>query len=182
MKRLFLFFGFTPMRPKVVKAEPVTGTAIVYMSKHGTTGMVATFIKELLMDEEVTLINLKKQQVPDLSHCSRIIIGGSIHMGMVQKKIQAFCQQNMQVLKSKPLGLYLCCWNNGEEAAEQFNNAFPEELRIGAKSKALVGYELYFERMNATERTMTREIIGTAEFMSQIDHLQLDRFVAELKS
>jgi len=181
MNNLILFFGFKSVKTTKVQEQPITGTAIVYMSKHGTTNKVALLIKELLVEEDITLINLEEQTTPDLSRCNRIIIGGSIHIGMIQKKIKLFCQENQTILKSKPLGLFLCCMYEGDKATEQFNNAFPEEIRAAAKSKALMGYELQFDRMNLIDRTITKKITGYSKFRSQINQDELNRFVRELK-
>lgn len=180
MDNLNLFFGLKVKMPKTPE-KTITGTAIVYMTRHGTTNKVACLIKELLMEEDTTLINLEEQKSPDLSQCNRIIVGGSIHMGKIQKEIQSFCEQNKAVLLSKPIGLFLCCMYEGDKATEQFNNAYPEEIRAHAKSKALMGYELYFDRMNMLERTMTKKITGYSEYMSQINQDELNRFINELK-
>jgi len=181
MNNLILFFGFKSVKTQKIQEQPITGTAIVYMSKHGTTNKVALLIKELLVEEDVTLINLDQQTIPDLSQCTRIIIGGSIHIGMIQKKIKLFCTQSQALLKSKQLGLFLCCMYEGDKATEQFNNAFPEEIRAAAKSKALMGYELQFDRMNLIDRTITKKITGYSKFRSQINQDELNRFVRELK-
>lgn len=133
------------------------------------------------MEEKVTLINLEEQEMVDLNDCENVIIGGSVHMGKIQKEIQAFCLKNMPLLKLKNLGLFLCCMYEGMEGEEQFNFAFPDELRAAAKSKALVGYELYFDRMNFIEKAMTKKITGFQEFTSHIHHDQLTRFVYELR-
>ena len=181
MNSLILFFGFKAVKDQKVQDQPITGTAIVYMSKHGTTNKVALLIKQLLVDENINLINLDKQTTPDLSQCTRIIIGGSIHIGMIQKKIKLFCQENQAMLKSKPLGLFLCCMYDGDKATEQFNNAFPEELRAAAKTKALMGYELNFDCMSLIDRTITKKITGYSEVRSQINQEELNRFIRELK-
>ena len=182
MNSLISIFRLPILKAQKVQEQPITGTAIVYMSKHGTTNKVAQLIKELLIGEEVSLINLNEHKAPDLNNCSRIVIGGSIHMGKIQKEVQVFCQKNKAVLKSKPIGLFLCCMYEGEKANEQFNNAFPEELRTAAKSKALMGFELNFNQMNPIERSMTKRITGYQEFKSQIDQIQITRFVTELKN
>lgn len=180
MNSLMSFIQLHILKSQDIQGPPIAGIAIVYMSKHGTTNKVAQFIKELMVGEEVTLINLNEQKAPDLSYCSHVVVGGSIHMGRIQKEVHVFCQKNVEVLKSRPLGLFLCCMYDGEKANEQFNNAFPEQLRAAAKTKALMGYELYFDRMNPIERSITKNITGYNEFKSQIDHLQITRFVKEL--
>lgn len=162
--------------------KPLSGTAIIYMSKHGATRKVAFLIKELLMDEDITMVDLDKQQMVDLTWCERVVIGGSIHMGQIQKPVQTFCRQNASVLKSKKLGLFLCCMYDGEKAIEQFNNAFPEDILAAAQCIALLGYELNFERMNIVERVLTRKITGHTESMSHINQQELNRFIEELRS
>lgn len=182
MDSLNLFFGLKTVKAPKVQEIPITGTAIIFISKHGTTSKVAGLIKELLSENDTTLINLETQKSPDLSQCSRIILGGSIHMGKIQKEIQSFCEQNKTALKSKPIGLFLCCMYEGDKAKEQFDKAFPEDIRASAKSKALMGYELYFDRMNMIERAMTKKITGFSDYVSKIDQFQLNRFVNELKN
>lgn len=181
MDSLNFFFGLKAVRTPEVLDTPLSGTAIVYMSKHGTTQKVALLMEELLKEEKVTLVNLEEQEPIDLSGCDRVIIGGSVHMGKIQKEIQAFCMKNLPLLKSKSLGLFLCCMYEGVEAEEQFDFAFPDELRAVAKSKALMGYELYFDRMNFIEKAMTKKITGLQEFTSHIHHEELTRFINELK-
>lgn len=48
MDNLNLFFGLKVKMPKTPE-KTITGTAIVYMTRHGTTNKVACLIKELLM-------------------------------------------------------------------------------------------------------------------------------------
>ena len=160
--------------------KAITGTAIIYMSRHGAAHKVASLIKELLMDKDTTLINLEIHKTADISKCSRIIVGGSIHMGKIQKEIHSFCERNKSILMTKQYGLFLCCMYDGDKATEQFNNAYPEEIRAAAKSKALMGYELNFDRMNLVERAMTKRISGFSEFTSKINHDELNRFVKEI--
>ncbi|MGE5395675.1 MAG: flavodoxin domain-containing protein [Candidatus Saccharibacteria bacterium] len=182
MDRLNFSFGRKATKTPDLTEKPLSGTAIIFMSKHGTTQKVALLIKQLLMDENITLVDLDKQEKVDLTWCERVIIGGSIHMGQIQKPVQSFCQQYAATLKSKKLGLFLCCMYEGEKAIEQFNNAFPEDILAAAHSKALLGYELNFERMNIIERAITKKITGHTESMSHINQQELNRFIEELRS
>lgn len=182
MDSLNFFFGLKAMKTPEPAEIPLTGTAIVYMSKHGTTEKVALLIKELLMDEDITMINLDIQDSIDLKYYERVIIGGSIHMGQIQKPVHRFCMQYANVLKSKKLGLFLCCMYDGEKATGQFNNAFPEEIMAAAKSKALMGYELRYEKMSLIERVMTKKITGSTESISHINQKELNRFIEEIRN
>ena len=47
-------------------------------------------------------------------------LGGSIHAGKIQKGVKDFCAKNLEVLKGKRLGLYLCCMEEGPKAEAQF--------------------------------------------------------------
>lgn len=182
MDRFNFFFRLKATKTPDLAEKPLAGTVIIFMSKHGTTQKVAMLIKELLMDDDITLVDLDKQAMVDLTYCERVIIGGSIHMGQIQKPVQNFCRQYANVLKSKKLGLFLCCMYEGEKAVEQFNNAFPEDILAAAHSKAILGYELNFEKMSMVERALTKKITGHTESMSHINQQELNRFIEELRN
>jgi menaquinone-dependent protoporphyrinogen oxidase len=182
MDYLNLFFGFKSKKRSTGPEKFSTGTAIVFMSMHGTTYKVACLIKDLLNENSTILIDLEKEKTPDLSLCSRIIIGGSIHLGEIQKEIKLFCENNKAILLSKQYGLFLCCMYDGDKATEQFNNAYSEIFRTNAKSKALMGYELNFDRMTLAQRNITKNMTGFSGFMSKINFDELNRFVKEMKS
>lgn len=133
-------------------------TIILYMSKHGTTEKVAKFLSDLLLSE-VVLIDLRKNPNPDTSDADMVVIGGSIHMGMIQKRIRKYCEKNQDQLLSKPLGLYICCMETGETEKLQLARAFPKKLRDHAKAIALPGGELRIGKMNFIERVMVKKIV-----------------------
>ena len=99
-------------------------TLITYCTTHGCTEKTATELKQFF-GGEVLLVNLKKEPVPDLSSFDRIIVGGSIHAGQIQKKVKDFCTQNIDVLKNKELGLFICCMEHGEKHESQLQDAYP---------------------------------------------------------
>ena len=155
---------------------------IVYMSRHGTTEKVANMIKEAYNNEPVTLINLKKTRNPDISKCDLVIIGGSIHVGKIQKKVTRFCRKNEKLLLTKNIGLYLCCMFKGDEAQKEFENAYPEKLRKHAVASALMGYELYFEKMNPVTRKVMKKLTGESQNVYNIDIESFNRFITGLKN
>ena len=83
-------------------------TAILYLSKHGTTEKVARIIGDKLEEKDTELINLEKVQ-PSLDQYDRIIIGGSVYAGTVNKKLTSYCIENETLLAQKQLGLFV--WN-----------------------------------------------------------------------
>lgn len=156
-------------------------TAIIYISKHGTTEKVARIISDKLMPGEVHMIDLRKDDILNLDAFDRIIIGASIHMSVVHKKTIRFCQENNDILLAKPLGLFLCCMEKGEKAIEQLENAFPENLRKHASSIALLGYEYNLDKMNFFEKLLVKKISGSKESISEINNEAIERFIMEFK-
>lgn len=156
-------------------------TAIIYISRHGTSEKVAQQIAKYFPNEEVDIINLKKQKLHSLSPYHRIILGGSIHMGKVHKKTTAFLEKYHQELLDKQLALFLCCMEKGQKAQEQFDLAFPESLRNNALSKGLLGFEYILEKMSFIERVMLKKITGKDKSFSKIDDEAIRSFVDGIK-
>lgn len=154
-------------------------TAIIYASKHGTTAKVAQKIQNHLGEEKAQLFNLRKDKNFDVSQFDRIIVGGSIHAGQIQKKVKQFLEIHTQNLLQRRLGLFLCCMHENE-AENQFNTAFPEILRTHAKSKKIMGGEFLFEKMNFVEKALIRKIAGVNESVSKIDESKITSMVDEM--
>lgn len=148
-------------------------TAIIYMSKHGTTEKIALSIHKLINKEDVHPIDLSINKKPDISGYNKIIIGGSIHAGAIQKRIRDFIALNLNELMKKEVALFLCCMKDSEEAREQFENAFPEVLRKHAKKIEIVGGEFLFDKMNFFERAIVKKIAGVQENISKIDNQKI---------
>lgn len=148
---------------------------VVYMSQHGTTQKLATYLSQEL-DDKVRLVNLANEAMPDIESWSTVIIGGSIHMGQIQKKIRQFCELNEKQLLLKRLGLFLCFMNT-EEGAVEFDTAFPVSLRTHAVAHGLFGGELLLEKMNFLERLMVKAVRGVKESVSVVDEDAVEEFL-----
>jgi len=154
-------------------------TIIAYVTSHGCTEKAAQMLAEQLKDE-VNLVNLKKSSRPDLSAFDTIIIGGSIHAGRIQGRVKRFCQDHLDTLKQKRLGLFLCCMEEGDTAQKQFDEAFPAELRTHAAAAGLFGGEFDFDKMNFIQRAIIKKIAGTSENVSKIKKDNIHQFAAAL--
>lgn len=155
-------------------------TAIIYMSKHGTTQKVASKIYEELNNQKVELIDLRKSKTPDISNFSTIVIGGSIHAGMVQKRLKTFCESNLEDLLKKRIALFLCCMEEGDKAREQFELAYPEALRKHSLKNEIIGGEFLFDKMNFFERAIVKKIAGVKENVSKIDEQKIKELANEI--
>jgi menaquinone-dependent protoporphyrinogen oxidase len=150
-------------------------TLIVYASSHGCTEKAALALEQQLKDS-VTLANLKKDKNIDPTYYDTVIIGGSIHAGQVQKVVKRFCSQHLDTLKQKRVGLFLSCMEEGEKAQQQFDNAFPGELRNHAAVTGLFGGEFDFEKMNFLQRAIVKKVAGITENVSKVKEENIRQF------
>jgi menaquinone-dependent protoporphyrinogen oxidase len=157
------------------------GTLIVYMTTHGCTEKAARSLAALLRDRDVHLVNLKKQKPGDISAYDTVIIGGSIHAGRIQGKVKRFCQNHLEILRQRRLGLFLCCMEEGENAVKQFTEAFPEELRTHAAVTGLFGGEFNIPRMNFLQRAIVKKVANITESISRLKEDQIHQFADALK-
>lgn len=149
---------------------------IVYCSTHGTTTKAVNLLRKQLVGEVIAINLDKRQPYSDLELFDRIIIGGSIHAGSIQKKIKLFIQEHEDVLQRKDLGLFLCCMRDGQEAQVQFEHAFPAHLREAATAKGYFGGEFIFSKMNFFEKMIIKSVSGEKKDLSKLDVQAIQEF------
>ena len=155
-------------------------TAIVYMSKHGTTEKVVHIISEHLPYQSYNVFNLRDNNNPDITGYDFVIIGGSIHAGMIQKRVKQFCINNASLLLTKKVALFLCCMEVGEKATVQFTNAYPVELREHAFYTGLMGGECLTDKMNFLERRLVRAVVGGPEKYPKLNEKAINMLLQEI--
>lgn len=111
------------------------------------------------LDVETTLCRLGQQTVPPLSDFDQIIVGGSIHIGKIQKLVSNFLIRERHMLLSKPLGLFICCMAEGEKSDQQLEDAFPADLLTHASARANFGGCFNFSRMSWMNRKMVQMVV-----------------------
>ncbi|MEO5905187.1 MAG: flavodoxin domain-containing protein [Saprospiraceae bacterium] len=154
---------------------------IVYMSHHGTTRKVALKLAQNLGESSSTVIDLGAEEVPNIAAYDTILIGGSIHFGRIQKKIQNFCTLNQSDLLHKQIGLFLCAIENYEMKSE-FEHSFPEKLRNHATACGIFGGELVFTKMNLIEKIFTKLVYGIKADKSEINTEAINLFLNKIKT
>ncbi len=152
---------------------------IIFMSNHGCTERVCRDLAEKL-NGEVTLSNLKEVKQPDFTEYDRVIIGGSIHAGQIQKRLREFCENNLEKLGRKEVGLFICCMYEGEQAFQQLNNAFPEKLHQYSKAEAILGGQLNFEKMKLLEKAIIKKVAKVDKSVDKIDHQAIEKFAKRM--
>lgn len=87
-------------------------TLILYATKSGAAGECAGLLAKQI--EGCTVCNLSRS-IPKTEEYDTIIIGSGVRMGKIYKPAKKFIEQNVNLLLSKKVGLYLC-------------NAYPDTL------------------------------------------------------
>ncbi len=131
-------------------------TLIAYSSTLGCTEQCASKLKEGL-GEGVELIRISRRTKFDLEPYESIIIGGSIHAGMIQRSVFRFCEIYLDNLLKKQVGLFVCCMDPDADEKELIARAFPERLVEHALASGFFGGELNIKKMNLLQKIMTRK-------------------------
>ncbi len=154
-------------------------TVIIYATKHGCTDKCAyTLANE--MEINATVVNLETERNINITEYETVIIGGSIHAGMLNKKVKSFIDKNLDILSKKKLGLFLCCMYEGEKALEQFQNVFPEIIRNRAVAHGLFGGEFDFDKMNFLEKAIVKKVANVEHSMSNINYANIKAFAEKI--
>lgn len=158
-------------------------TVIIYSSKRGTTGKVANMVGgKIVSDNDVTLIALSKEPMPDISAYGKVILGTSIYAGKPSSSMTKFCGRNKSVLENKVIGLFVCgiqSRSNKKEA--ELKNAYPDYLHAIAKAEDFMGGELLLEEMSFFERKLMEQIAKTDTSVSRLDNAAIDAFSDKMK-
>ena len=157
-------------------------TLIAYASSQGGTKKAVDSLAKKLTDT-VEVIDLKKKSERsriNIEDFDRIIIGGSIHVGRIQRQVRNFCSEYLDdLLHAEQLGFFICC---GQEdmAEKQLNSAFPPELLARASARGYFGYEYNLEKMNFFSRMMLKKAAGVEESESRLNEENISEFARRM--
>lgn len=154
-------------------------TLIAYSTTLGCTEQCASKLKEDL-GPDVDLYRISRRRKINFEQYATVIIGGSIHEGMIQYAVRKFCEENLPVLLKLEVGLFICCVDPGENENELLKMVYPEELLNHALAKSYFGGELNFKKMNLMQKIMTRKK-ERLEVMPEIDFDRIISFAEKLQ-
>ncbi|MEI7885356.1 MAG: flavodoxin domain-containing protein [Clostridia bacterium] len=129
-------------------------TIIIYASKYG---YAEDCVKELAaqLQGEILCVNIATSEIPLISEADNLIIGGSIYVGQVDKKLKAYCEAKLELLLQKRIGLFIAC-GMPENFQLNMQNAFPAALIEHALVKTCLGAELRIAKMNFFHKTVAK--------------------------
>lgn len=131
-------------------------TLIAYSTTLGCTEQCASRLKSDL-GNGVELVRISRRRRFDLDSYDTVIIGGSIHEGMIQRSVYRFCESNLDILLKKQIGLFVCCMDPDANEKELIGNAFPEKLVKHSLANGFFGGELNIKKMHLLQKIMTRK-------------------------
>ena len=154
-------------------------TLVLFSSKYGTTEkcvrQLATEIKGV-----VDIVNIKTDSIKPLDSYDNILIGGSIYVGTLNKDIKKQIEENAELLKSKNIGLFLCCQDKQKALAEFMTLNFPAWIIEKSFVRAHLGHEIKLEAMNFFERNLLKHVMKVKESYSQIDNEAISSLAKEI--
>jgi len=154
-------------------------TLIVYATKYGFTKTCADILAKKL-GENVDIYDLNSN-LPDLMKYDKVIIGGSIYAGKIRKPVMRFCSDNLDTLKGKKLGLFICGMAKEEDAQKQIVSSFPEDLLAVCAAKGYFGGECNYEKMNFLEKFIMKKITGSKQSQSRVAEDNITRFAGLMR-
>lgn len=154
-------------------------TAIVYTTTHGCAEKCVNELRDKLTGD-IDIFNIKNSKSKNLDTYERVIVGGSIHAGQIQRRIKSFCEKNEAILLEKKLGLFLCCMEEGDKAQEEFDNAYPESLRSHATALGFFGGEFDFDKMGFLAKTIVKKVANVEQSVSKISHENIAAFAEKM--
>lgn len=132
-------------------------TIIIYSSKYGCTADCANILKSKLSNN-VLIVDIKdKNSKIELSKFDTVIIGSSIYVGSVSKEIRTFCNDNIELLNKKKVGIFLCCAFS-EQTDKYLASNFPSSLLKSAKSISVFGGEARLEKMKFFDKLIMKSV------------------------
>ena len=131
-------------------------TLIAYSTTLGCTEQCASKLKDDI-GEDVEMVRISSRRRYNLEKYDTIIVGGSIHEGMIQRSVYKFCESNLDALLKKQVGLFVCCMDSDANEQELIKRAFPDMLLEHALASGFFGGELNIKKMNLLQKIMTRK-------------------------
>lgn len=156
--------------------------AVIYSSKYGCTTDCAKYLKAGL-SAKVTLVDIEttNTQTIDLEKYDTVILGSSVYIGAISKKMRIFCKENLDLLSRKRVGLYLCC-AFPEQAAEYFSKNFPPALLKNAVVVKGFGGEARIEKMKMLDRLIMKAVTKGNHDSLKLSYENMDHFIREISN
>lgn len=134
---------------------------IAYSSKTGTTKTCASLLSKEFPRYEVVIADLScENPVPE--EFDICIIGGSIRMGKLDKRIYTYIQKNIDIL-SKMKTAYFICNAFNDECEKYFKKCFPTGAVDASCFCESFGGEMKIEKQKGIDKLLVKMILKANE-------------------
>jgi menaquinone-dependent protoporphyrinogen oxidase len=155
-------------------------TIIIYTTSGNCTVKAVNELSKKLSGE-IVKVDLKKEFFPNMIEFDRVIIGGSVLAGQIDKRIKDFCNLHLDELRNKEIGLFICCTDELEVARHEISLAFPEELHQLAKTEAIFKSSYKLENMSFIGKMLVKRIPKVRENAMNPDENSIDSFATRME-
>ena len=101
---------------------------IAYTSKNGTTAKCARMLADKLeVSHEVRVSDMNKEDTVSPEGFDVVVLGSSVRMGAVSKKLKKYIKANVDMLNAKMCAVFLCC-GFPDEFEEYVSTQIPKAL------------------------------------------------------
>jgi len=154
-------------------------TLIIYASKYGCTADCAAYLKTKISGNTKLIDVNKADGKISLNEYDTIIIGGSVYIGKVSKKLRVFCENNLDLLTKKRVGIFLCCALS-EQINEVLKSNFPAVLLNKAADIKIFGSEARLEKMSFLDKAMIKVVTKGDYSKFKISYENIEDFAKKL--
>ena len=135
---------------------------IIYGSKYGFTKECTEKLANLL-DGDCRIFSSKEIGNINISIFDHIIIGSSVYVGQIDKKIKEFVSKNENDLLNKKVSLFLCCGSQANETEEIYKNNFSSSFLLHSNLKECFGGEFRTDKMGFLSRFIISKVSKSKE-------------------
>jgi len=116
-----------------------------------------------------------------LEEYDNIILGGSIYISKIQKKLSTFILSNLTLLLKKRIGLFICAGEKDEAlVGKELIFAFPPTLYDHAIVKEVFGFELDMNKLNFFEKFIMSKVKGVKTSIHELSEAKIDAFAKNI--
>lgn len=146
---------------------------IIYSSMFGCTRKCATTLKDKLQGDSL-LLDANQDRLPDPADFDNVVLGSSIKIGKIGKKLSRYVKRHHSTLAKKKLGLFIC---SGDQEADYFGKNFPADLIAHAVAKEYLGGEISMDKVDGFTRYILK-LAKKAQSYLRLQPEKLDQLAA----
>ncbi|MDA3855714.1 MAG: flavodoxin [Candidatus Woesearchaeota archaeon] len=152
-------------------------TIIIYSSKHGSCEKISKILSQTLNSE---MINIRENNNIEISKYDKILIGGSIYAGTIDRKLKKFIKINLKELLTKKIGLYICGLLE-DEFQKEFEESYPKELRDKAIISEKFKGEIIYNKLTMIEKIIISNLMKTKKNILNLETEKIKKFARKFE-